>query len=278
MKIAAAQTAVSKDTSMNAARIRQVITSAAAEGARLVSFCEGALSGYAKAQIAAPDDWRSFDWNRYETELKSIADLCGTLGIFAAVGGAHRLSATELPHNSLFVFSDSGDLLTRYDKRFLSNSEVNGWYTPGGEPIVFEVDGFRFGCAICIESQFPEVFMEYERLGVDTVLFSSYGIPEHFQIALRAHAALNCLWISAATPAQKAHKGPAGIVGPDGKWATLCHASNDTSFIASVLDRHDPEYEIPLQKARPWRAKARLGEIYREKMATDDRSLNRDEY
>ncbi len=113
MKIAAAQTAVSKDTSTNAALIRQVITAAAAEGVRLISFCEGALSGYSKAQIATPDDWWSFDWCRYETELKSIADLCGTLGVFAAVGGAHRLSATDLPHNSLFVFSDSGDLLTR---------------------------------------------------------------------------------------------------------------------------------------------------------------------
>ncbi len=278
MKIAASQTAVSKDTSMNAALIRQVITSAAAEGVRLVSFCEGALSGYAKAQIATPDDWRSFEWDRHETELKSIAELCGALGIFAVVGGAHRLSAAEPPHNSLFVFSDSGNLLTRYDKRFLSNSEINGWYTPGDDPVVFEVDSYRFGCATCIESQFPEVFMEYERLGVDAVLFSSYGIPEHFQIALRAHAGLNCLWISAATPAQEAHKGPAGIVGPDGKWAALCHMSNDTGFITSILDRLDPEYDVPLQKARPWRAKARLGEIYREKLTADSRSLNRDGY
>lgn len=278
MKIAAAQTPISSDVSVNAACIRQVISDAAAEGVRLVSFCEGASSGYSKAQIATPDDWQSFDWDRYETELKSIADLCGTLGIFAAVGGAHRLSATDLPHNSLFVFSDTGDLLTRYDKRFLSNSEINGWYTPGADPIVFEVDGYRFGCAICIESQFPEVFMEYERLGVDAVLFSSYGIPEHFQIALRAHAGLNCLWISAATPAQEAHEGAAGIVGPDGKWAELCHTSNDTAFVACVLDRFDPKYDVPLQKARPWRAKARSGEIYREKMVEDIRSRNRSGY
>ena len=278
MKIATTQTPVSKDISKNAALIREVIADAVAEGVRLISFCEGALSGYSKVQIATPDDWRSFDWDRYETELKSIADLCGTLGIFAVVGGAHRLSATELPHNSLFVFSDSGDLLTRYDKRFLSNSEVNGWYTPGVDPIVFEVDGFRFGCAICIESQFPEVFMEYERLGADGVLFSSYGIPEHFQIALRAHAGLNCLCISAATPAQEARKGPAGIVGPDGNWTALCHASNTTGFITSVLDRRDPRYDVPLQKARPWRAQARLGEIYREKMTTDSRSRNKNGY
>lgn len=278
MKIAAAQTLVSSDVSVNAAYIRQVISDAAAEGVRLISFCEGALSGYSKAQIATPDDWWSFDWGRYETELKSIADLCGTLGIFAVVGGAHRLSATKLPYNSLYVFSDSGVLLTRYDKRFLSNSEVNGWYTPGEEPITFDVDGYRFGCAICIESQFPEVFIEYEQIGADVVLFSSYGIPEHFQIALRAHAGLNCLWISAATPAQESHDGPAGIVGPDGKWAELCHVSNETGFVFSDLDRLDPKYDVALQKARPWRAMARAGEIYKEKMIEDSRSRNRSGY
>jgi predicted amidohydrolase len=278
VKIAAAQTVVSKDLSANAATIRRILSDAASEGARLVSFCEGSVSGYAKSQIADPNDWMSFDWAAHEAELRGIADLCGQLGVFAVVGGAHKLSATSRPHNSLYVFSASGDLLTRYDKRFLSNSEVNGWYTPGTEPIVFEADGYRFGCAICIESQFPEVFTEYENLGVDAVLYSSSGIPEHFQIALRAHAGLTCLWISAATAAQEAPKGPAGIIGPDGRWSRLCPASSTSCYAASVLDRDDPRYDVSLQKARPWRAKARVGEIYRERMVCDTRSQSRNEY
>ncbi|OCP19683.1 MULTISPECIES: carbon-nitrogen hydrolase family protein [unclassified Ensifer] len=278
MKIAAAQTVVSKDLSENADTIRQILSDAASEGVRLVSFCEGALSGYSKAQITDPDDWLSFDWRTQEAELRSIANLCGKLGIFAVVGGAHMLSATGRPHNSLYIFSAAGELLTRYDKRFLSNSEVNDWYTPGTDPIVFEADGYRFGCAVCMESQFPEVFSEYERLAADVVLFSSYGIPEHFQIALRAHAGLNCLWISAATPAQKAPKGPAGIIGPDGKWSALCVASTTSCYVAAVLDRDNPAYDIPLQKARPWRKQARLGDIYREKIVNDPRSMDRKQY
>ncbi|ASY58615.1 hypothetical protein SS05631_c37030 [Sinorhizobium sp. CCBAU 05631] len=63
---------------------------------------------------------------------------------------------------------------------------------------------------MCIESQLPEIFAEYERLGVDAVLFSSYGSSPHFQIALQAYAGLNCVWIAAATPAQAAHEGPVG--------------------------------------------------------------------
>lgn len=278
MKIAAAQTAVSADISANAHRIRTAIQEAAAEGVRLISFCEGALSGYAKSQIAAPDDWRTFAWEVQEAELRRISALCGELRIFAVVGAAHRLEVSARPHNSLYVLSDTGELLTRYDKRFLSNSELSGWYTPGTEPVLFEVDGYRFGCAICIESQFPEVFIEYERMNADIVLFASYGIPEHFQIALRAHAGLNCLWIAAATPAQEAPKGPAGIVGPDGKWVSLCEPFPQFSFVTTILDRDIPQYDIALRRARPWRAKARAGEIYREQMCDDIRSRNRRAY
>ena len=278
MKIAAAQTLVSPDVAANGSAIRSMIVAAAASDARVINFCEGSLSGYSKFQIMDPDDWRSFDWHKQEAELRAIADLCSDLCIFAVVGGAHRLARDHPPHNSLYVFSDTGALLTRYDKRFLSNSELGGWYSPGTAPITFDVDGYRFGCAICIESTFPEVFQEYANLGVDAVLFSSYGIAEYFQIALRAHAGLNCIWIGAATPVQKAAKGPAGVIGPDGKWVSQCPATPEPNLVTAVLDRDDPDYDIPLQRARPWRLKARQGDIYREKMVDDPRSANRSAY
>jgi deaminated glutathione amidase len=278
LKIAAAQTTVSSDMTANGNAIRAMISSAAADGVRLVNFCEGSLSGYAKMEIRSQEDWQSFDWSTQEAELRQTAELCGRLRIFAVVGGAHRLQRGYPPHNSLYVFADTGGLLTRYDKRFLSNSEIGGWYTPGTEPVTFEVDGYRFGCAICIEAQFQEVFSEYERRGVDAVLFSSYGLPTRFQTALRAHAGLNCLWISAATPAQRAAQGPAGILGPDGKWIKRCQGVSEPGFSVTVLDRNDPAYQIPLQKARPWRVRARQGDIYREKMTNDPRSGDRTAY
>ena len=278
LRIAAAQTVVSPDIAANGSAIRAMIARAAGEGARLISFCEGALSGYAKSQILKQGDWQAFDWAIQEAELRAIAELCGQLRIVAVVGGGHRLGRGYPPHNSLYVFSDTGALLTRYDKRFLSNTELAGWYTPGTEPVMVDVDGYRFGCAICIESQFPEIFSDYERLGVDGVLFASYGLPAYFQIALRAHAGLNCIWIAAATPAQDAAKGPAGIIGPDGAWAAQSSPSPEPGLAMAMLDRNDPAYEIALQRARPWRARAREGEIYREKLADDPRSGNRNGY
>ncbi|EGE55196.1 UNVERIFIED_ORG: putative amidohydrolase [Rhizobium esperanzae] len=53
LKVAAAQTFVSADIAENGRAIRKLISSAAAQGVRLINFCEGALSGDGKFQIMA---------------------------------------------------------------------------------------------------------------------------------------------------------------------------------------------------------------------------------
>ena len=57
----------------------------------------------------------------------------------------------------MYVISDQGELITRYDERLLSNTKLSFMYTPGSDPVTFEVDGLRFGCAMGIEAHFPEV-------------------------------------------------------------------------------------------------------------------------
>lgn len=265
MKVAAAQTFVSADIAENGRTIRESIRQAAERQVRLVLFCEGALSGYSKAQVAAPSDWLRYDWAQLDRELAEIAATCKTCGIHAVVGSAHPVSERKHPTNSLIVISDQGLITGRYDKRFLSNSEVNDWYMPGTDPLVVTIDGFRFGCAICIEAAFPEPFAEYERLGADAVLFASYGITQQFKTALQAHAYSNCYWIVASPPAQKAHKYPAFICGPEGDPITQAVQKNSDAFAVADLDREDPAYEVALARARPWRAKAREGGIYRDK-------------
>ena len=100
--------------------------------------------------------------------------LAAELEIWVALGSAHPLTQPRLPHNSVYVISDAGQLVNRYDKRRLSHTEVTRFYTAGSEPVVFDVDGYRFGIAVCVEINFPELFIEYGALGVDCLLFSSY--------------------------------------------------------------------------------------------------------
>lgn len=79
-------------------------------------------------------------------------------------------------------------------------------------------------------------------------------------VILQAHAAINCLWIAVATPAN-ADKPASGIVAPNGEW--ICRCEPGIGCAVGDLDHTDPELEIAFRKARPWRRKAREGQIYR---------------
>lgn len=61
--------------------------------------------------------------------------------------------------------------------------------------MTFEVDGFRFGCAVGMEAHYPEIFIEYEQLNVDCVLFSTAGETASgapaFAAEVLGHAASN---------------------------------------------------------------------------------------
>lgn len=251
-RIAVVQSRIEHDIKANGAHIRGLLDKAAAKGAGLALFPEGALSGYAKAQVR---DWADLNWKGLAHELDTIGAHADQLGLTAVIGAAGALPKRR-PHNSLFVLPQG----PRYDKRYLSNTEVNNWYTPGLAPAVFEQAGFAFGMSICIEAQFPEIFINYEALGVDCMLHATYGLGPVGDIILRGHAATNCLWLAVATPAN-ADEEPSGIIGPDGMWLARCSAGVDLAV--ADLDRGELRFEIALTKARPWRRKARDGGIYR---------------
>ena len=119
--IATAQSQVSPDVRENGREIRRLMRHARSAGAALVHFPEGAMSGCSKAQIK---DWSRVDWSALGDELRQTAALADELGLWVVFGCNHRLTPPHRPHNSLYVVSDRGELVTRYDKRFLSHTEV----------------------------------------------------------------------------------------------------------------------------------------------------------
>ncbi|MBR0776723.1 carbon-nitrogen hydrolase family protein [Bradyrhizobium diazoefficiens] len=249
------QSHISADVGANGRNIRHLMAEAKAAGARLAHFPEGALSGYVKSEIK---DWADVDWSALQGELEATAACAAELGIFVVVGANHKQAQPAWPKNSLHVISDRGALVGRYDKRLISHAEATSWYAPGNAPLMFEVDGYRFGCALCIEIHFPEIFMEYARLGADCVLFSAYSDDPMFAVQAQAHAAMNNVWFSLSTPASSASL-PRALIGPDGYSYGQTVETGHGSFVCGKLDRGDPRYDVALNKARPWRASARAG-------------------
>lgn len=272
LRIAIAQSRIDRDIRANGREIRGLMRRAVAGGARLVQFPEGAASGYAKSEIAS---WDEVDWPALREELEETAALAGSLGLWVVLGSAHPLTVPHRPHNSLYVIADTGALAGRYDKRRCSHTEITDWFSPGQAPLTFVVDGFTFGCAICIEIVFPELFAECEALGVDAVLVSAYAPHPSFNTLARGHAAATCLWIGLANPAQCSRDLPASLIGPNGAALAEGCRNGEPDLVFGTLDRSDPAFDIALEKARPWRRTARLGEIYESRRVDDPRSRDR---
>ncbi len=258
--------------------IRRLMQEAHARGAKLIQFTEGATCSPNKRVMSStgpenvgPADWDRFEWAVLREQLDATRKLARELGLWTVIGSVHQLTPPYRPHNSLYVISDQGALITRYDERMLSNTKVSFMYTPGAVPITFEIEGVLFGCSLGMESHFPEVFLEYERLNVDCVLFSSIGGAMSdgpvFSTEIRGHAATNSYWVTFSVPAQYSVIDPAGIVDPSGAWVAQCPNDGSSSLVVADIDKNSGG------QARPWRRTARAG-LYGPHLAQEDQRSN----
>jgi predicted amidohydrolase len=284
LRLAVAQCAVREDPRsvaelrQSAAEVRRLMREAHEAGARLVHLPEGATCFPHKRALSiggpervGPADWDQLQWPTPHEELAATSKLAGDLGIWTVLGSVHRLSPPHRPHNSLYVIAGDGSVATRYDERYLSRTKLAYMYSPGSAPITFEVDGFRFGCALGIESHFAEVFSEYERLDVDCVLFSTTaGAPDdpNFATEAQGHAASNSYYVSFSVPAQYSTIAPSGIIDGRGEWLARC-PSDGTPATAVVDLQSDPE-----NPARSWRRTARAA-VHDTDHVRDPRSEDR---
>lgn len=281
LRLAVAQTTLRDDPRNGAelrhggAEMRRLMREARQAGARVAHFPEGTICFPNKRILSmdgpehvGPADWGRCAWPVLREELEATRMLARELGLWTVFGSVHRLTGPHRPHNSLYIVSDRGELVTRYDERMLSNTKVSFMYTPGSMPVTFTVDGFRFGCALGMEAHFPEIFLEYERLDVDCVLFStSGGSPMDdpaFAAETQGHAASNRYWLGFSLLAHPGQTVPSGMVAPGGRWAGQCPADGMPSIAVVDIDHH------PGDLARQWRRKARSG-LYAPLRAADDR-------
>lgn len=233
LRIAVAQSTVRQDPTdaaalrASAAEVRGQMKDAAEAGARLVHFTEGALCFPSKVVLSSlgpdevgPSDWSKAQWSVLQEELDRIAVLAGELGIWTVIPSVHEMPAPTRPYNSIYVVSDQGKVVKRYDERMLSTTKFTWMYTPGTEPVTFEVDGYRFGLALGLDILFPEVFTEYDKLDVDAVMvsYSTSGSTGNETVPTQARgvAVANTYWISLAVPANPAAGAESRIVDPSG--------------------------------------------------------------
>ena len=136
----------------------------------------------------------------------------------------------------------------------------------------FEINGVRFGYAICLEVRFPEVFDEYRRLGAQCVLISSFTAARNdkvdakqddiFAITAQAHAANNCYWVSLVTPSNRFQGPVTQLIDPLGSVAARSRRHRADLAIGRI-DVGEGSLWHGIEFGRAWRETARSGAIWR---------------
>ena len=144
VKVAVAQiNCVLGDLSGNAAKILDCAVRAKAAGAQVLLTPELSLCGYPPEDLLLRDGF-------FRDCAIALDELAAALpGIIVIVG--HPQLAGGRRYNAASVLQD-GRIAATYRKRNLPNYTVfdeDRYFEPGSEPVVFEVNGVRFGLNIC---------------------------------------------------------------------------------------------------------------------------------
>lgn len=209
---------------------REMLRTAADEGCRLAVFPEMSLSGSLDPRTR-PASLGTVD----NGPVAALAAATGELGVAAVFGIAER-SADGRAHITQ-LFADGGRVRGMYRKRHLGEGEEA--FVPGAVGSRWELDGVRFGVAVCAESGVDYPFDEAAAAGAPFVVFCAapglYGRRSDEDGWRRGlswwesagladacrHAARTRTWIllatQAGTTADEDFPGLAAVVGPDGR-------------------------------------------------------------
>ena len=146
MRIAAAQlNQVVGDFPGNSQRIIAAAQQATARGARVLLTPELSLCGYPPEDLLL----RAAFHEGCERALAAVCEATAALDLYLLVGHPRRRDGLRYNGASLL---HRGRVVGEYDKHELPNYDVfdeERYFEPADRPLVFEVDGVRFGVLIC---------------------------------------------------------------------------------------------------------------------------------
>jgi len=131
-------------------KTRQFLSEASAKGAEIVCFPEAYLPGL------RGQDFEVLLWNQAEQErvLRTVAQWTRTCRV-AAILGMEKL--TEAGRQIAAVVFDSGGQVQGIQTKNQLDPTEDQFYVPGNTRQLFEINGLKFGVAICHEGwRYPE--------------------------------------------------------------------------------------------------------------------------
>lgn len=150
MIVALASPRVANSFEVGFEKIELLLSNASAQGAAITCFPEAYLPGLHGVGI----DVLPFGASELERVLNTVAGLAKKYGIGVIFGSERPTEAGR--QIAAYVFDANGQLMGYQTKNQLDPSE-DRFYVPGSTRRIFEIDGVKFGIAICHEGwRYPE--------------------------------------------------------------------------------------------------------------------------
>ncbi len=194
----------------------KLIAKAAQRGADLIAFSEQFLTGWNPVPDLNIEDISGLTISALK---KAARENCITV-----ISGFREKNEKGLPYNSVVVIDSYGMIKGVYRKIHLfSPLHEDEYYTRGDSLLIFEIKGVRIGLAICYDLRFAELFLAYEKRGVDLVIIPASWPEErilHWKILIQSRSVDFGLYVAGVnalgeTPYGK-YNGNSMIVTPDG--------------------------------------------------------------
>jgi predicted amidohydrolase len=177
--------------------------------ARVVVFPELSLTGYElDAPAIAADDPR----------LNPLVEVCCETGSLALVGAPLHGEAGR-SHIGMVAVDGSGATVA-YHKMWLGGRE-NNHFSPGSQPAVLNVDGWRLGLAICKDTGIYQHASDTAALGIDVYVAGVLEFAEDAAIQderARRIATEHQVWVAVASFAGSTGGGYARAAGRSAIW------------------------------------------------------------
>lgn len=187
------------------------------DGSRLIVFPEHFdwAGGTPRDKVAAGEAER--DGPTYEMCRRLAVDF----GIYVHSGSFYESTPTkDRVYNTSVVFDPSGQELGRYRKIHLFDIQTpdgaqygeSEAVAPGSATTVVQIDGLKFGLAICYDIRFPELFQQLVRDGAEVLVlpaaFTLQTGKDHWEVLCRARAIeTQCYFLAAGQTGAFEYKG-----------------------------------------------------------------------
>lgn len=127
------------------------------------------------------------------------------------VGGTIAIESPieNRPYARCYIYNEAGVEITHYDKIHLFDVSVKEGESysesantlAGEKPLVFEWHDIKFGCSVCYDLRFPELYRHYQTQQVEVILapsaFTLATGKVHWKLLLQARAVENLAFVVA---------------------------------------------------------------------------------